>query len=48
MGIYPYPGKSFPLDTEHLNYMLEYNTRFVSGKEPRSYSYSFRAKGNDR
>jgi tetratricopeptide (TPR) repeat protein len=41
MGIYPYPGKSFPLDAEHLNYMLEYNTRFVSGNEPRSYSYSF-------
>ena len=48
MGIYPYPGKSFPLDTEHLNYMLEYNTRFVSGKEPRGYSYSFGARGSDR
>jgi tetratricopeptide (TPR) repeat protein len=48
MGSYPYPGKSFPLDSEHLNYMLEYNTRFVSGKEPSSYSYSFGASANSR
>ena len=28
MGDYPYPpGKSFPLDDAHVNYLLEYNTR---------------------
>jgi tetratricopeptide (TPR) repeat protein len=41
MGTYPYPGKSFPSDPGHLNYMLEYNTRFVSGNEPRGYSYEY-------
>jgi tetratricopeptide (TPR) repeat protein len=41
MGSYPYPGKTFPNDDEHLKYMLEYNTRFVSGDEPRGYSYDF-------
>jgi hypothetical protein len=41
MGTYPYPGKSFPGDDEHLNYLLEFNTRFVSGNEPRGYSYDF-------
>jgi hypothetical protein len=42
MGTYPYPGKSFPSDDEHLNYMLKYNTRFVSGKEPSGYAYEYR------
>jgi tetratricopeptide (TPR) repeat protein len=42
MGKYPYPGKSFPNDPEHLDYMLKYNTRFVSGNEPRGYAYEFR------
>ncbi len=41
MGTYPYPGKSFPSDQEHLDYMLEYNTRFVSGNEPRGYAYEY-------
>ena len=41
MGTYPYPGKSFPSDEDHLNYMLQYNTRFVSGNEPRGYSYQY-------
>jgi hypothetical protein len=45
MGTYPYPGKSFPNDNEHLKYMLEYNTRFVSGDEPRGYSYDFETSG---
>src|SRR5581483_1118163 len=30
MGTYPYRGKSFPFDDEHLNYLLQFNTRFVS------------------
>ena len=41
MGTYPYPGKSFPSDPAHLDYMLKYNTRFLSGDEPRSYSYHY-------
>jgi hypothetical protein len=43
MGTYPYSGKSFPSDVEHLKYMLEFNTRFISGNEPRGYSYDFRS-----
>ena len=32
MGEYPYtPKKSFPLDDAHVNYLLEYNTRHMSG-----------------
>jgi tetratricopeptide (TPR) repeat protein len=41
MGTYPHPGKSFPSDEDHLNYLLQYNTRFVSGNEPRGYSYQY-------
>jgi tetratricopeptide (TPR) repeat protein len=41
MGAYPYPGKSFPLDDAHLNYLLNYNTRHLSGNEPRGYRYDF-------
>jgi hypothetical protein len=41
MGSYPYRNKSFPMDDEHLKYMLEYNTRFVSGNEPQGYSYNY-------
>lgn len=47
MGTYPYPGKSFPTDEDHLDYMLKYNTRFVSGNEPRGYAYQF-SKGGAR
>lgn len=41
MGVYPYAGKSYPLDDGHVGYLLEYNTRHVSGKEPRGYAYKF-------
>ena len=41
MGTYPYPGKAFPSDQEHLEYMLKYNTRFVSGNEPQGYAYEY-------
>ncbi len=44
MQSYPYPGKSFPLDDEHLNYLLEYNTRHVSGNEPRGYGYQYQTR----
>jgi hypothetical protein len=42
MGMYPYPaGKSFPLDDTHLNYMLNYNTRHLSGNEPQGYRFDY-------
>ncbi|SPE44929.1 TPR repeat protein [Candidatus Sulfotelmatobacter sp. SbA7] len=41
MGAYPYPGKSFPLDDAHLNYLLEYNTRYMSGHEARGYEFDY-------
>jgi len=44
MGKYPYPGKSFPEDQEHLDYMLKYNTRFMSGKEPQGYQYQYQSE----
>jgi len=41
MRSYPYPGESFPSDAEHLNYLLEYNTRFMSGNEASGYSFQY-------
>jgi tetratricopeptide (TPR) repeat protein len=41
MGTYPYSGKSFPADPEHFNYLLEYNTRFMSGNEASGYSFQY-------
>ncbi|MGA8539727.1 MAG: hypothetical protein WB566_09525, partial [Terriglobales bacterium] len=41
METYPYPGKAFPSDAEHLNYLLEYNTRFMSGNEASGYSFQY-------
>jgi hypothetical protein len=41
MGTYPYSGKSFPSDPEHFNYLLEYNTRFMSGNEASGYSFQY-------
>jgi tetratricopeptide (TPR) repeat protein len=42
MGEYPYaPKKSFPLDDEHLKYVLEYNTRSMSGNEQRGYWFDY-------
>jgi cytochrome c-type biogenesis protein CcmH/NrfG len=42
MGDYPYPpGKSFPQDDAHMNYLLEYNTRHMSGSEQRGYSFDY-------
>ncbi len=39
---YPYPsGQSFPLDDAHLNYILEYNTRYMSGNEQRRYRFDY-------
>ncbi len=42
MGTYPYPdGKSFPLDDAHLDYLLNFNTRHVSGNEPHGYRFNY-------
>ncbi len=42
MGEYPYPPKkTFPLDDEHVNYLLEYNTRHMSGNEQRGYWFDY-------
>jgi cytochrome c-type biogenesis protein CcmH/NrfG len=42
MREYPYaPKKSFPLDDAHLNYLLEYNTRHMSGNEQRGYWFDY-------
>jgi tetratricopeptide (TPR) repeat protein len=41
MGTYPYPSKSFPADAEHFSYLLEYNTRFMSGNEAGGYSFRY-------
>jgi hypothetical protein len=42
MEMYPYTtGKSFPLDDEHLDYMLKYNTRQLSGNEPNGYRLDY-------
>jgi tetratricopeptide (TPR) repeat protein len=45
MGDYPYaPKKSFPLDDAHVNYLVEYNTRHMSGNEQRGYWFDYGAK----
>ncbi len=42
MGTYPYPkGKSFPLTETHLNDLLNYNTRHLSGNEARGYAFDY-------
>ncbi len=42
MGEYPYtPKKIFPLDDAHVNYLLEYNTRHMSGNEQRGYWFDY-------
>ncbi len=42
MGEYPYaPKKTFPLDDAHINYLLEYNTRHMSGNEQRGYWFDY-------
>lgn len=42
MGDYPYPeGETFPLDPAHLDYLLKYNTRYISGREARGYAFDY-------
>jgi len=42
MGTYPYPSKSYPLDATHVDDLLNYNTRDLSGNEPKGYSFNYR------
>jgi tetratricopeptide (TPR) repeat protein len=45
MSEYPYRApKSFPLDDAHVNYLLEYNTRHMSGNEQRGYWFDYGEK----
>lgn len=48
MGGYPYNGKTFPLDDDHLKYFLEYNTRYMSGNEARGYAFDYPSKTESR
>ena len=42
MSRYPYPTReSFPADDRHMQYLIEYNTRFMSGNEAVGYSYKY-------
>jgi len=41
METYPYPGKKFPLDDVHLDYLVNYNTRYMSGNEQRGYAFQY-------
>jgi cytochrome c-type biogenesis protein CcmH/NrfG len=43
MKSYPYPG-SYPLDEQQLEYLLEYNTRYMSGNEARGYAFQYPAR----
>jgi hypothetical protein len=44
MNSYPYPGKAYPLTPANLDSLLSYNTRHLSGNEPRGYAYSYPGK----
>jgi tetratricopeptide (TPR) repeat protein len=42
MSDYPYaPKQSFPMDDAHVNYLLEWNTRSMSGNEQRGYWFDY-------
>ena len=40
MGIYPSSGQ-YPQDEQHMRYLLEYNSRFVSAGEPGSFRFEY-------
>jgi hypothetical protein len=45
MGTYPYAkGKNYPLNETHLDDLLNYNTRYVSGNEARGYGFDYPTK----
>ncbi len=41
MRSYPYPAQAFPSDADHMEYLLDYNTRFMSGNEASGYSFQY-------
>ncbi|MHB8640192.1 MAG: FG-GAP-like repeat-containing protein, partial [Candidatus Acidiferrales bacterium] len=46
LASYPYPqGVAYPTDPSHLDYLLRYDTRAVSGEPPASYRFEYRKKG---
>jgi len=46
LASYPYPrGVDYPTDPNHLDYLLRYNTRAVSGAPPASYHFQYYKKG---
>ena len=45
MGTYPYAkGKNYPLSETHLDDLLNYNTRYVSGNEARGHAFDYPTK----
>lgn len=46
LASYPYAqGTGYPTDPSHLEYLLRYNTRAVSGRPPVSYRFQYREHG---
>ena len=43
MNGYPYPDRAYPLDDIHLNDLLDYDTRQVSGNEAAGYEFRYPA-----
>ena len=42
MGTYPYPkGKAYPLDTKHMNDLLNYDTQSMSGNEAHGFAFDY-------
>ena len=41
MSYYPYTTENYPQDDSHLNYLLDYNTRFFSETPPAAYSFQY-------
>jgi hypothetical protein len=49
MGTYPYAKSKFlPLDNLRMNDLLNYDTRYVTGKEPRSYRFNYGSPAPDQ
>ncbi|HEY7097493.1 MAG TPA: FG-GAP-like repeat-containing protein [Terriglobales bacterium] len=40
MGTYPYPEGKYPIDS-HLDDLVNYNTRYMSGNESRGYAFNY-------
>jgi hypothetical protein len=44
MSGYPYEEKDYPLTDGQMKYILEYNTRFMSGNEAPGYAFHYRGQ----